>query len=95
MDADQASPHAGAEPAAAQTSSASQSYLPEDFQVVFFESGRFLGGVGCEVGGVGSKGTVVAVPSACAAGAVVGVGGGVDWHAGGLCGEVLLHFLCV
>jgi hypothetical protein len=86
VDADQASPHAGAEPAAAQTSSASQSCLPEDFQV---------GGVGCEVGGVGSKGAVVAVPTACAAGAVVGVGGGVDLHAGGLCGEELLPFLCV
>ena len=94
VDADQASPHANAELAAAQTSSASQSCLPEDFQVVVFESCRFLGGVGCEVGGVGSRGAVVAVPSACAAGAVVGVGGGVDLHAGGLCGEVLLPF-CV
>ena len=63
--------------------------------VVFFEYGRLRGGVGCEVGGVGSRGAVVAVLSAGVAGAVVGVGGGVDLHAGGLCGVVLLPFLCV
>ena len=83
MDADQASPHAGTESAAAQTSSAVQSFLPKGFQVLFFESGLFLGGVGCEVGGVGSRGAVVAVLSAGVVGAVVGVGGGIEVHAGG------------
>ena len=60
----QSSPHSGTGPAAAQTSSADQSFLPTDFHGLFFESGLFLGGVGCEFGGVSTRGAVVAALSA-------------------------------
>ncbi len=63
-DMGQSSPHSGTGPAAAQTSSAGQSFLPTGFHVLFFESGLFLGGVGCEFGGVSSRGAVVAAFSA-------------------------------
>ena len=75
-DPDQSSPHAGTGSAAAQASSAVQSFLPLGFQVLFLGSGLFLGEGVCEVGGVGSSGAVVAVHPEGVVGAVVGVGGG-------------------